>query len=253
MDIYESMLTLKGRDKEISDTWLMYGAWAEMSGLSFKDLPKKKEEFFKSMLPEGTDILDWILSDENTGDKKEQIKFLYDKVDSSKELEVVSKSIMRDDKKEKEFLDKVTPEKIFKILKLRLEDFEDTYLHISYVKAKGIQMYYFMNTGAFISIGVDVNLDDEKIDDEDMLTIFKALAEESRWKIVKALSIKDMTTSDLAGELGVTLSTVNHHLKQLISAGIVELLVESKTGKGAYYMLNRDFLDVIVDELSRRQ
>ena len=67
----------------------------------------------------------------------------------------------------------------------------------------------------------------------------KALADETRQKIMKLCCCKKLSVSDIVEQMGVTQPTVSHHLKILREAGLVT--VERK-GKEIYYSLNQEKL-----------
>ena len=65
----------------------------------------------------------------------------------------------------------------------------------------------------------------------------KALAGETRVRILKLLDRKQMTPSDIAYELHMSLPTVGEHLKALVDADLVEK--EETTRKWKYYSLTQ--------------
>ncbi len=65
----------------------------------------------------------------------------------------------------------------------------------------------------------------------------KALAGETRVRILKLLDKKQMTPSDIASELKMSLPTVGEHLKALVDAELVEK--EETTRKWKYYSLTQ--------------
>jgi len=65
----------------------------------------------------------------------------------------------------------------------------------------------------------------------------KALAGETRVRILKLLDKKQMTPSDIANELGMSLPTVGEHLNALVKAELVER--EETTRKWKYYSLTQ--------------
>jgi DNA-binding transcriptional ArsR family regulator len=65
----------------------------------------------------------------------------------------------------------------------------------------------------------------------------KALAGETRVRILKLLDSKQMTPSDIANELKMSLPTVGEHLKALVDADLVER--EETTRKWKYYSLTQ--------------
>ncbi len=65
----------------------------------------------------------------------------------------------------------------------------------------------------------------------------KALAGETRVRILKLLDKMQMTPSDIAYELHMSLPTVGEHLRALVDAGLVEK--EETTRKWKYYSLTQ--------------
>ena len=75
---------------------------------------------------------------------------------------------------------------------------------------------------------------------------FKALGDETRLGLMMAVAASgdgEACACDLAPDTGLAQSTVSHHLKQLVDAG---LLTRTQRGKWAYYALT----DVAVQILS---
>ena len=54
------------------------------------------------------------------------------------------------------------------------------------------------------------------------LTIYKARADDTRLKIIRALNEKEMYVDLLAERLQLTPATVSFHMKKLLTAGLVE-------------------------------
>jgi ArsR family transcriptional regulator len=81
----------------------------------------------------------------------------------------------------------------------------------------------------------DATLDDEHA--EGTATIFKALADPARVKIVNLLARSDepVCACEFIPALGLTQATVSHHLKKLTEAGLLE---RAQRGKWAYFSLN---------------
>jgi ArsR family transcriptional regulator len=67
----------------------------------------------------------------------------------------------------------------------------------------------------------------------------KALADETRQKIMALCCCQELSVSDIVDQLEVSQPTVSHHLKILKSAGLV---VVKRRGKEVYYMLNQERL-----------
>jgi len=68
----------------------------------------------------------------------------------------------------------------------------------------------------------------------DLANLFKMFADNTRLKILWALSKEDMCVCDLAALLGMTKSAISHQLKSLRLANIVKYV---RQGKVVYYSL----------------
>jgi len=68
-------------------------------------------------------------------------------------------------------------------------------------------------------------------------TLFRALADPARVKIVNALATSDdpVCVCELIEPLGLSQGTVSHHLKKLTDAGLLE---REQRGRWAYYSLS---------------
>ena len=78
------------------------------------------------------------------------------------------------------------------------------------------------------------------------LIVLKALAHESRLRLVDALLSGPLSVEDLAGRLNLAPSTVSHHLKKLEAAGIAQC---ARDQYYAIYSLTDDCLDRSLREL----
>src|SRR5262245_51190723 len=80
-------------------------------------------------------------------------------------------------------------------------------------------------------------------DQADTLTsVFKALAEPSRLRIVNLLAnaSEPVCVCDFVPQLGLSQGTVSFHLKKLVSVGLLD---REERGTWAYYSLNRGALE----------
>ena len=68
----------------------------------------------------------------------------------------------------------------------------------------------------------------------DLAKLYKMYADNTRLKILWALSIEEMCVCDLAALLGMTTSAISHQLKSLRLANLVKF---DKQGKIVYYSL----------------
>lgn len=74
---------------------------------------------------------------------------------------------------------------------------------------------------------------------------FKALGDETRLEIMMAVVSSpnaEACVCDLTPDTGLAQSTVSHHLKLLVEAG---LLTRTQRGKWAYYALTKDALKLL--------
>lgn len=70
---------------------------------------------------------------------------------------------------------------------------------------------------------------------QDLATVFKALGDPTRVKLLAMIAgstAGEMCACDLTGPVGLSQSTVSHHMKLLVEAGLV---AREQRGKWAYY------------------
>jgi DNA-binding transcriptional ArsR family regulator len=84
-----------------------------------------------------------------------------------------------------------------------------------------------------------------KVDDLHGLSeLFKALADDTRAKLLYALSLNEMCVCNLAEVLETTQSNVSHHLRYLRAARLVK---GKKEGRRVYYSLDDDHVRGIIE------
>ena len=90
---------------------------------------------------------------------------------------------------------------------------------------------------------------ERKLDDGQFALISKALADPKRFEMLHRIagSKQAPTCSCVCEWLGLAPATVSHHLRELESAGLVNV---RRDGKFAYISLRRDVLDAYVNRLS---
>lgn len=76
-------------------------------------------------------------------------------------------------------------------------------------------------------------------------SVFKALSDETRAKIVFLLGVHEMCVCDLATVLEVTLPAISHHLRILKANGLV---IGRREGKMVYYRLSGNHALGIIQE-----
>lgn len=79
------------------------------------------------------------------------------------------------------------------------------------------------------------------------LAVFKALADDTRLKIVRALGERDMYVELLAERLNLTPATVSFHMKKLVAAGLVD---SRKEQYYTMYALRREAMEITVASLA---
>ncbi len=72
------------------------------------------------------------------------------------------------------------------------------------------------------------------------IDIFKALSDTARLRILRAVSMTELSVAELVGVLGMPQSTVSRHLKPLRDAGLVGT---RRDGTSVYYRLGSAFAD----------
>lgn len=80
----------------------------------------------------------------------------------------------------------------------------------------------------------------------DPVLFAKAIADDTRQKIMSECCCCEVSVGDLASKLQVTQPTVSHHLAILREAGLVESREE---GKQTFYMLNQERIAVCCGQI----
>lgn len=81
-----------------------------------------------------------------------------------------------------------------------------------------------------------------------MIDVLKAITEENRLKIVKALNKGAMCVCDIEKELKLPQNLVSHHLSVLKEANLVE---NCRCGKKNYYSIDKKAINKLVEELKK--
>jgi ArsR family transcriptional regulator len=89
-----------------------------------------------------------------------------------------------------------------------------------------------------------------KISPDQRMMILKALGDPRRMEIIERLSAQQgcSACSDVRESLPISASTLSHHLKELETAGLIEI---AREGKFARLTLRRDLWDAFLKDLQR--
>lgn len=79
---------------------------------------------------------------------------------------------------------------------------------------------------------------------EGLADIFKALADDTRIKIIYALSREELCVCDVAAIIGTTVPTASHHLRYLRNVGLAK---NRKQGKMVFYSLQDECVKTIIE------
>lgn len=79
-----------------------------------------------------------------------------------------------------------------------------------------------------------------------LFKVFKALADENRFKIIYALSKEELCVCDVASLTGLSVQAASHHLRLLKNMDLADC---RKEGKMVYYSLHNQTLAKLIDEM----
>lgn len=75
------------------------------------------------------------------------------------------------------------------------------------------------------------------MNNEELLSVFKIMADETRLKIITALQGKEKNEKEIVEELGMLQSTIANHMGKLCQSGI---LTKRKEGKTVYFSISEE-------------
>jgi len=80
--------------------------------------------------------------------------------------------------------------------------------------------------------------------------VAKALADDRRFEILETISrAHELSCKDLVGRFPLAQATVSHHLKELLTAGLVSVRRE---GQSRYYRARPEILQAYLDQVHQR-
>ena len=80
----------------------------------------------------------------------------------------------------------------------------------------------------------------------DAVTFAKAIADETRQRIMRLCCCNRLTVGEITEKIGVSQPTVSHHLAILREAGLIDC---EREGREAYYSLNQERITVCCNQL----
>jgi DNA-binding transcriptional ArsR family regulator len=80
----------------------------------------------------------------------------------------------------------------------------------------------------------------------DVVEFAKAMADETRQRIMKCCCCERLTVTEITEQIGVSQPTVSHHLAILRDAGLVTI---EREGRETYYSLNQERITVCCGKL----
>ena len=88
-----------------------------------------------------------------------------------------------------------------------------------------------------------------ELDDRQFTLISKALADPKRFQMLQTISAakESPSCSSICGSVGLAPATVSHHLKELFSAGLIDM---KRDGKFMYATLRRNIWKAYVKRLA---
>jgi len=87
----------------------------------------------------------------------------------------------------------------------------------------------------------------EGVDYDENTSIFRALGDENRLKIIEMLSCGEICACEILIDLDITQSTLSHHMKILCDSS---LAIPRRAGKWTYYSLNEAMVKEIITYLN---
>lgn len=88
-----------------------------------------------------------------------------------------------------------------------------------------------------------------QVDETNMVTVFKVLSDENRYKVLKELVFSQKKSKDIAKKLGLTPANVSFHTQKLINEQIIGLNLNDDLG--LKYHLNRSLLKNVLHFLNK--
>ena len=231
-----------------------YVMWIWLNELKFDLTLKNRTNFLKQYLLESsTDIVLNILESDKTKEeqsvvisfyylKDEEIDQIYEMMNKAesevKRLYGEVKEIYH--KQEKNLLERIKdPNYIKNLVNISFSEGITIIPYISLVDNKRMDLHYEEGRGVILALGYEFELEKiQSYDHHDTLNKLKAIGDETRLRIVELILEKYMSASELSLSLNLTIPTIAHHLKVLLSAGVISTFIEDGGSKVTYKIYN---------------
>jgi|GEM_PF-501920 ArsR family transcriptional regulator len=79
-----------------------------------------------------------------------------------------------------------------------------------------------------------------------MIDMYKALADENRYEIVRLLAEKSLCVCEIEAKMQISQNLASHHLSVLKKSGLID---NCRCGKNNYYSLNQESLNKLINQL----
>lgn len=231
-----------------------YSAFLILKQREFSFNREAKEDFLKELIEEkNTDVLANILEqDFEAAQKKQLIEFWYTPESLADEINQFKLEAADDfEEKEKQQLRELENEdRMNQLTNLKFDNSVRFMKNISFTEPNRIEVLIFTNLGCFVSVGCDVDLNQNNIHTfDEYLTIFKALGDASRFQMFNILLQEPQNATQLSEKLNLTLPTITHHIKTLSQSGIVSPVISTLSHKGTMYQVNKELIREILKEI----
>lgn len=231
-----------------------YSAFLILKQREFSFNREAKEDFLKELIEEkNTDVLANILEqDFEAVQKKQLIEFWYTTESLADEINQLKLEVVDDfEEKEKQQLRELENEdRMNQLTNLKFDNSVRFMKNISFTEPNRIEVLIFTNLGCFVSVGCDVDLNQNNIHTfNEYLTIFKALGDASRYQMFNILLQEPQNATQLSEKLNLTLPTITHHIKTLSQSGIVSPVISTLSHKGTMYQVNKELIREMLKEI----
>lgn len=243
-----------------------YAMWIWLNELKFDLTPKKRSDFLNQYLlePSSEIVLDILKSDMSKEEqatliafyylKDHEINQIYEMMDKAEnEVSKLYEKVKEDYNIQKQsLLEQIKDPNYIKNL-VNISFSEDIAIipYISLVDNKLMNLHYEKEKGVILVLGYEFELVKvELYDHNDTLNKLKAIGDETRLRIIELILERDISASELSLLLNLTIPTIAHHLKVLLSAGIISSFIGSEGGSKVSYKIYNPGIDKLIQNIS---